>query len=367
MKNPLVATVSMLALGAPLVLADTTWISPSSGSWPTTANWSSGLPSTGPQLAILADGSVQHSIDVGAIAQAVTGIRFDLLAGGSGFTINRDANPGGINLRVPGSGAMTGIGILNNDDSTETFNVPFSLFSANGFAGSGAAQTWNAAAGNLIISGAYGAGGGTDNTLNNNGGRVTIDGSFNTTIGISTGRGDIVGVGGLTKNGSGTLTLGGTAANTFSGLTILNSGNLVLSKVNALQNSGLLINGGNLSGTASNTLGTLAVEGSATITYSGPAGFSFANSSGTNWSGGLQIFGFNTNGTDILRIGTSAAGLTAAQLAEITFPDHSDTPLAGIDGVGNIIPIVPEPSVVVLSVVGGMGLAAGYIYRRRRA
>jgi autotransporter-associated beta strand protein len=363
MNKPLVATAAIFALGAPLALADTTWISPASGSWATAANWNNGLPTTGPQLAIFADGSVQHTVDVGAIAQNTVGIRFDLLAGGSGFTIVRDANPGMINLRAGG----TVNGMINNDDNTQTFNIPFVLFGNTGFSGSSASQTWNAAAGNLVISGAYGAGGGTDTTLNNNGGRLTIDGAFNTTIGISTGRGDISGSGGLTKNGSGTLTLGGTIANSFSGVTILNSGNLTLAKVNALQSTaGVLMNAGNLvPGNFTNSIGgTLAVAGGSSITFSGAGGLNFANSSGTNWSAGLQIFGWTVGGTDILRFGTSAAGLTSAQLADISFPDLPSQ-FAQIDANGFVTPI-PEPSVVILSVVGGFGLAAGYIYRRRR-
>jgi autotransporter-associated beta strand protein/VCBS repeat-containing protein len=62
----------------------------------------------------------------------------------------------------------------------------------------------------------------------------TVNGSLNYDLG---GAGSIGGTGGLTKDGSGTLTLSGTSANSFTGSALLNAGTLLLDKsdgVNAL-------------------------------------------------------------------------------------------------------------------------------------
>jgi fibronectin-binding autotransporter adhesin len=106
-------------------------------------------------------------------------------------------------------------------------------------AGTTAAQTSNAAAGDLVFSGNHPAG---RSTVNNNGGTLTIDGSHNVTIGINGATfGDLVGTGGLIKSGAGRLTLGGTAANTFSGGVTLNAGQIVAAKANALGTANALV------------------------------------------------------------------------------------------------------------------------------
>ena len=84
-KFPL-ATAIIFSLGAPLVsfAADTTWISTANANWGTPGNWSAGAPSGGIG-AIFQDGSVTHSIDLGANLGSSAGIQFNLVAGGSGF------------------------------------------------------------------------------------------------------------------------------------------------------------------------------------------------------------------------------------------------------------------------------------------
>ena len=88
-------------------------------------------------------------------------------------------------------------GITQNSTNAQTLNVPVVL---------GAAQTWNvpAGAGTLAVNGV------------------------------------ISGTNGFTKTGAGTLSLGGTAANTYSGLTSVTGGTLVLNK----SNNALVVPGG---------------------------------------------------------------------------------------------------------------------------
>jgi autotransporter-associated beta strand protein len=238
------AALSLLLAFGPAAFADTTWTSTSNGVYSTAANWNNGLPSTGPQLGIFQDSaSIQHVLDITATGRNAVGLRFDLFSGGSGFVFSAPTttftSAGGFQLRTVASGAT----LLNNDDNAQTFNVPMAMFSSSGVTGPTAAQTWSAAAGDLIISGIYL---GTRFTVNNNGGMLTIDGAFNTTIGSPTGRGDMIGAGGLTKNGNGTLTLGGTVSNSYSGGTIINSGSVIANKSGAFGTGALTLNGGNL-------------------------------------------------------------------------------------------------------------------------
>jgi autotransporter-associated beta strand protein len=350
------AALALLSFAtANLLAADTTWISTSSSAWGTAGNWSAGTPNASLGTIFPDSGTIQHTIDIGGGAATSIGFRFDSFAGGGGFTIG---NSSGLSIRSGG----TANGILNNDDSTQTFNLPISLLSLTGFTGSGASQTWNASAGNLIFSGVYG---GTAATVNNNGGRLTIDGGFNTTIG-TTGRGDIIGNGGLTKNGAGILTLGGTNANTYVGSTILNAGSIVAAKANAFGTSALTLNGGSLnSGGFNQNFGVLTLAGVSSMDLgSGASALVFLNSSGATWSGSLQILNY-TEGVDSIRVGTTSSGLTAQQLQLINF-DIPET-MAQLDANGFLVPVaVPEPSTTMLAVLGGFGYFALTISRRRK-
>jgi autotransporter-associated beta strand protein len=338
----------------------TTWISTSSSTFTTVGNWSAGLPSTGPQLAIFADSAtIQHTIDiVGATARNTVGIRFDSFVGGAGFVFGSSANNSpGFQSRAGG----TVNGVLNNDNNAQTFNVSLTMFTSTGIAGTGAAQTFNAAAGDLVFSGNHPAG---RSTVNNNGGNLTIDGGNNVTIGISGATfGDLVGTGGLIKNGAGTLTLGGTAANTFSGGTTLNAGTIVAAKANALSSGAVVASGGTFNtGGLNQNLGTLDLDGSVVLDLgSGASAVSLANSSALDWGTfSLKISNW-TLGSDTLRFGTDGTGLTAGQLLQIDFVDLGDAQ-GQIDANGFVTPApVPEPGTVALLVFGFAGL-----FMRRR-
>ena len=340
------------------------WISTSSGTWSTAGNWSlAQAPSASSPLPISAadypgTASLQHTIDLaGATGRVCYGNIFDFLAGGVGYTFNGTAGTvSGFFLRAGGPVN----GIINNDDNAQTFNVPIKLTSFSGIAGAGAGMTFNAAAGDLIFNGNNNAPA-TPWTINLNGAsNLTFTGSANITIG-SSGPGQIVNTNsvnpsGIVKNGAGTLTLGGTVANTYNGTTILNQGTIQGQKANAFGTGGLQLNGGILgTGGFSDSLGTLDLEGSAAIDFgAGASALSFANSSAVAWGTGLTLSLVNwTSGSDTLRVGIDGTGLTASQLSELIFSDLPGSPGAQIDANGFITPlVVPEPSAMVLVFLG---------------
>jgi autotransporter-associated beta strand protein len=365
MKKTLPLSILLSAISS-AAFADTTWISTSSTIFTTAGNWNNGLPSTGPQLGIFADGaSIQHTIDIqGTTARNTVGIQFNSFTGGTGFTLkSTTANSPGFQIRAQTSG----IGIINNDDSTQTFDVAVKLFTNAG--GSGGGQIFNAAAGNIVFTGNNAAQVGTSAyTIDNNGGTLTNTGSFNITIGnAGATKGNIVGSGGLYKSGAGTLTLGGNLDNTYSGGTTIEQGKIVIAKNNAFGTGGLTLKGGTIEATGSfvQTLGTLSLKGDATIDFgNGATTFNLADSSALDWSTFTLNIENWSEGVDSLRIGTDSNGLTSDQLAQIKFVDLGNAP-AQIDANGFVtVAPIPEPSTIALGLLGGASLL---VLRRRNS
>jgi autotransporter-associated beta strand protein len=158
--------------------------------------------------------------------------------------------------------------------------------------------------------------------------------------------------GGLTKNGIGTLTLDGAAANSYTGLTTVSGGSLKLNKsagVAAIaggtrmntggtlllgaanqiaDGSAMELNGGTFdSGGFSETVGTLTLTTTSTIDFGTSQAantiLAFANSAGMTWSGTLNIYNYSSSntgdGVDQLIFGSDSTGLTTAQLDSISF------------------------------------------------
>lgn len=354
--------VSFLAFAVGNSNGDTAWSSTSSSDWGTIGNWTNGLPSTGPQLAIYrGTATLQKSVNLGGTtARETLGMQFTLTAAGTGYTFTGLPSVAGFFVRAGG----TANGIINNDDSAATFNVPIKLLNNGGNAGSGAAMTWNAAGGNMVFNGSPNAS--SPWTINLNGASaLTINGSFNVSIGTS-GSGQIVNTNagttsGFIKNGSGSLFLGGSVANTFIGANLLNAGKIIAGKADALgSGNALIMAGGTLeTGGFSQALGTLDLDGGvSTIDFgAGTVGVTFAKSSALDWGGfSLNITNW-TSGPDTLRFGTDSTGLTFVQLQQIHFID-SGLPFAQIDGNGFVTPI-PEPNAAGMIVAGLFVLLVG--------
>lgn len=216
---------------------------------------------------------------------------------------------------------------------------------------------------------------------------------------------------GLIKAGPSVLAFSGAASNTYTGTTTVNQGVLAMGKTGgATAVNGPLVVGDN--STSGNTLAakdTLLyrqsnqVADTATITLNGAllnlnsqsegttitsgagpltsqnssvidmgSGTSsilhFADSSAKTWSGSLQVLGWDGDaaggGGDQLLFGTTASGLTASQLARISFIDPAGQP-SGTYGAqmlsnGEVVP-TPEPTSIAV-----FGLATGLLALRRR-
>ena len=224
-----------------------TWSGLGGGNWSANADWVStfapGL--AGDTLVFAGATGLASTMDN---SYTVTGVTF--ASGAGSFNIGS----------VGGTLTVSTGGVVNNSASAQTLNVPVVFTNAAGIL--------NAAAGSLTLG----------QSLNNGGSLLTVtDGGYNSAV-----NGAISGNGGLTKTGTGTLTLGGT--NSYAGGTLVSAGAVVV--------NGVISNGAASTATITvNNTGTLTVNtgggiitGSGTTTsgviVGGAAGNAFLNISG---------------------------------------------------------------------------------------
>ncbi|HVZ66561.1 MAG TPA: autotransporter-associated beta strand repeat-containing protein [Lacunisphaera sp.] len=203
----------------------------------------------------------------------------------------------------------------------------------------------------------------------NGSGKIDIASGKTLTVNSASGTtlsGIISGSGNLAKTGTGNLTLSG--ANTYLGSTTISGGTLVLGSGSALTaQSQIILNGGTLSlGTFSPAAFTngLAVSANSFIDFGGGNDtLAFADSSAATWLGTVTLMNF-TVGSDFLRFGSSASGLSGAELSQISLAGYTVT---GLDGSGYVLfnpTAVPEPATYA-AILGLAGLALA-AWRRRR-
>ncbi|MBK9486135.1 MAG: T9SS type A sorting domain-containing protein [Chitinophagaceae bacterium] len=169
---------------------------------------------------------------------------------------------------------------------------------------------------------------------------------------------------GIISNTSGGLTIAANAngttgsviisgANTYTGATTITGGTLTTGAANTIPlGATMTLGGGTLrTGTGAGftqSTGTLNLSANSTITLgTGVHTLSFANSSAVPWTAGQTLTitgwagGYNgTSGTaGQIFVGADATGLTAGQLAQITFRDGSNNPFpAVILATGEVVP-----------------------------
>ena len=199
-----------------------------------------------------------------------------------------------------------------------------------------------------------GAGGGSITNGGSTNDTLTISGGARTTFALAITDGSTNKLT-LVRKGSGTLKLA--LSNTYTGGTIISGDSLVIGASEVLANAGsITLNGGTFAtgtaGTAgfTETVGTLSLTNSASIGLgTGSHNLKFANSSAISWNASaiLTINGWagvagsaGTSGK--VFFGNSTAGLSSAQLAQITFAGFN--PGAQILSSGEIVPLPNLPT-----------------------
>ncbi len=276
-------------------------------------------------------GNATTTVNVQSGTATIANLKVNALTG-STSTVNLD-------------GGTLAVGTLNST-GTGTRNINF-----NG-------GTLRVDGGSLNVSGftnAFVKAGGA--VIDTNGNNATLTQDLLTDV-VSTG-------GGLSKSGTGTLTLSGD--NTYTGATTVNDGTLALGAADRIADgSSLVMAGGTFAtGGFNETLGTLVLTATSTIDLGdGASALLFADSSGATWSDSISLSFVNfTEGVDSIRIGADANGLTEAQLSKITLNGLA----ASINSEGYLTAI-PEPSTyAMIASAASLFLVAGYRRRPTRA
>jgi len=216
--------------GAILTVVATTeiWNGLGGGNWSDNADWAS----------TLAPGLIGDTL----VFAGTTGLTPSMDNNYSVTSVTFASGAGSFNIGTPGSSlTITAGGITNDSVNVQNLNVPVTLASVP--------QTLDAATGDLILG----------QNVDNGGNLLTVtDAGHNTTL-----NGSVYDNGGLTKSGSGTLTLGGN--NSYAGTTTVNGGTVVVNGTGAISTSTSQVIVGNAAGNATLNINGGSVSADETI------------------------------------------------------------------------------------------------------
>lgn len=225
-----------------------------SGSFSDIGNWTSAAAPAVEGLGFNADSAGgRYNLALGGVDYTVKGLNFKASASHQSFTIAAG------NVLALGTG-----GIINNDSATQTVHCDINMLNVIGtLSGSTlptqtGAQHWSANTGDLMV----------DGKVTNNGFLLVVDGVYATSI-----NGAISGSGGIGKENTGVLILGGTS--TYSGKTWVHNGTLQMdgsSPISTVQldpagtlsgtgTSGPCISNGSIAPGDNNGIGVLKMSG----------------------------------------------------------------------------------------------------------
>ena len=299
--------LAVAAVATPAQAVDGTWIGTTDGLWATTTNWSaSPVPGTGNTATFDNAGNGNTVIDLGG-GVTIRNILFDT-AGAAAYTIGS----GGVGIQtltLDNSGAVTMNAAVASDE----------LINANVLLGTATAGSYtftnDSTTNTLTFAGnVQGGTGGTGAAKT-----LTVTGAGNTAIGGIIANGGATALA-LTKAGGGTLTL--TGANSYTGITAVNGGTLLLdmSGTGALAaTSALTLGGGRFEikgaavGTTTQTMGnlTLTVSTGNQIALNSNGGDSTTLILGNGWTrnqGANVLFDYsNANASSFVKT-TAAVG-----------------------------------------------------------
>ena len=259
----IVAFASVLAvvlLASLQVRADVYWkvAPPNSGDWSVATNWTGGLP-TSSVTAYVVNGGTVNVTQLGETCGTLSlgsgaGSGTVQMTGGSLSAVSYE------NVGDSGTGTFTQSGGINNcgaslylgenTGSSGAYNLNGGLLILSSLSQGSGSAAFNFSGGTLRAGSGFSSN--VSMTLSNGGGGATFD-----TAGYSvTLAGPLSGSGSLTMIGSGALTF--TGANTYSGGTTLGNGTLIAGSTGSLGSGLLALNGGTLQG---------AYDGGGSYTY----------------------------------------------------------------------------------------------------